>query len=321
MAGRAEILVDPENEDPPTDRDAISLPSSLRLGELLLRRRVISAPQLGAALAEQDAGSTLPLGDLLVRDGVIDEYTLVHALAEQLGLPVAVAGVERPDPESLRCLPRDVAFRLRVLPLSHGDDYLVVATSQPPTPALRQELGVHTQRELRFALTPASVLTRALEHSYPDAASGPPAPDAPASTGARSTVRPPWSHSDRVVDWMLSEADAVEATEVTLDGDADGLKVRYRVVDRVERGLRLPSTAGRILVERVLRAAGLDPDRRDLQSGHGTDDAGSPAFEVLASCASDLDVCRVVVWLQRGSSPNTHERPNLDADVGAILDE
>ncbi len=62
-------------------------PSPLPLGQFLLERGLINAPDLDRALASQKLTATR-LGRLLVRLGAISEDNLLPALAEHLGLPL-----------------------------------------------------------------------------------------------------------------------------------------------------------------------------------------------------------------------------------------
>ena len=58
----------------------------IKLGALLVKANVLTEPQLGAALAEQQRWGG-KLGEILVRMNVITEDILVKALAKQLNIP------------------------------------------------------------------------------------------------------------------------------------------------------------------------------------------------------------------------------------------
>ena len=70
--------------------------ASIRLGDLLVKAKVISDSQLKAALAEQQKWGG-KLGELLVRMNFLTEDMLVKALSKQMNVPAvnleAVAGV------------------------------------------------------------------------------------------------------------------------------------------------------------------------------------------------------------------------------------
>ena len=70
--------------------------ASIRLGDLLVKAKVISDSQLKAALAEQQKWGG-KLGELLVRMNFLTEDMLVKALSKQMNVPAvnleSVAGV------------------------------------------------------------------------------------------------------------------------------------------------------------------------------------------------------------------------------------
>ena len=97
--------------------NARSTPNRKPLGQVLIAQGVISEDQLRIALLEQGK-SSLPIGRLLVVLGFVSEATLRDALSQTLGKQsVDIANVI-PDPQALQLVPRDLAKRLRLLPLN-----------------------------------------------------------------------------------------------------------------------------------------------------------------------------------------------------------
>ncbi|MCS7234997.1 MAG: hypothetical protein RMM30_03350 [Armatimonadota bacterium] len=96
------------------------------LGEILLRARVITPPQLEQAVAfqRQHGGR---LGEALVRLGFATEDDVAWALSAQLGLPYVHLRPDMLDPEVLRLLPADEQRRLGVVPLLAGEGEVAVA--------------------------------------------------------------------------------------------------------------------------------------------------------------------------------------------------
>ncbi|HMW53526.1 MAG TPA: secretion system protein E, partial [Rhodocyclaceae bacterium] len=87
------------------------------LGQALLQRGLISADQLAIALREQER-SHEAIGRVLVRLGFLSEATLRDALSHALGRRSVDLDTLVPDPAALTLLPRDLACRLNVLPVS-----------------------------------------------------------------------------------------------------------------------------------------------------------------------------------------------------------
>ena len=107
--------------------------ASIRLGDLLVKAKVISDSQLKAALAEQQKWGG-KLGELLVRMNFLTEDMLVKALSKQMNVPaVNLEAIESIPPHVRAKMPADVARDLVALPLQLRDEgkTLLVAMAEP----------------------------------------------------------------------------------------------------------------------------------------------------------------------------------------------
>ena len=107
--------------------------ASIRLGDLLVKAKVISDSQLKAALAEQQKWGG-KLGELLVRMNFLTEDMLVKALSKQMNVPaVNLESVTSVPPHVRAKIPPDVARDLVALPLQLRDEgkTLLVAMAEP----------------------------------------------------------------------------------------------------------------------------------------------------------------------------------------------
>ena len=105
-------------------------PTATPIGQTLLQLGLISKDQLHIALREQGRSGEI-LGRQLVRLGFLSETTLRDALARSLGRPSADLSRLLPDAEALALVPRQLAKRLHLIPLSYdaGRRHLVIASS------------------------------------------------------------------------------------------------------------------------------------------------------------------------------------------------
>lgn len=106
---------------------------AIRLGDLLVKAKVINESQLKAALVEQQKWGG-KLGELLVRMNFLTEDMLVKALSKQMSLPsVALETIQSIPPHVKAKIPSEVARDLVVLPLQLRDEgkTLVVAMAEP----------------------------------------------------------------------------------------------------------------------------------------------------------------------------------------------
>ncbi len=87
-----------------------------KLGEMLIEAGLLTADQLGRALAEQDRSFT-PLGVKLIQLGMIHETDLLYILSEQLDVPVAQLDGRRIPQELIDLVPLETAEQYGCIPL------------------------------------------------------------------------------------------------------------------------------------------------------------------------------------------------------------
>jgi hypothetical protein len=107
--------------------------ASIRLGDLLVKAKVITESQLKAALSEQQKWGG-KLGEILVRMNILSEDMLVKALSKQLNVPsVNLESIQGVPPHVRAKVPPDVARDLVALPLQLRDESktLLVAMAEP----------------------------------------------------------------------------------------------------------------------------------------------------------------------------------------------
>jgi len=116
-----------------------------RLGELLLERGALAAPELHTALeaCRREGGR---LGTHLLRLGFIDERVLLEALSVQLGVPFVPEAVLTRAPEALRrSFPPGLLQRLQAVPFAQENGRLRVAMTNPNDAAAQDEMASFTR--------------------------------------------------------------------------------------------------------------------------------------------------------------------------------
>ena len=122
------------------------------LGEVLLRLGLITQDQLAEALRRKPP--ELRLGEWLRELGWLSEEGLYQGLALQQGLGLATR--VHATPRVARSLPLAVVLRWRVVPLEVLEDTLQVASPEPPSEEMVEDLQSHTRLKLQFRLIPPS---------------------------------------------------------------------------------------------------------------------------------------------------------------------
>jgi hypothetical protein len=101
-----------------------------RIGDLLVEKGLITAPQLEQALAESKQTRDL-LGRVLLRRGYLFDEELARTLAEQHGLPFVSLYRVGVDARVVRLVPREVGLRCAAIPVRLIDGVVQVAFADP----------------------------------------------------------------------------------------------------------------------------------------------------------------------------------------------
>ena len=126
-----------------------------RLGDLLMRKGLITSDQLSAALADSESGGEL-LGRVLVRRGYLFEHDLARTLAEQLKLPyvdIQVLGVDR---NVARMLPIEEGRRAAAIPVAVIGGRVRVVFADPSDETSRSIVERYIPPEYEIAVSELS---------------------------------------------------------------------------------------------------------------------------------------------------------------------
>ncbi len=140
----------------------------MRLGELLIKAKVINELQLKAALAEQARWGG-KLGEILVRMNVVTEEVVVKALSKLLNVPRVDLDQEPVPPrEVAHRIPHDVASDMGVVPLRLEQDgrLLVVAMGDPANIRQLDSLRAVSKCKISPMLAGATQIARMLAKAY-----------------------------------------------------------------------------------------------------------------------------------------------------------
>jgi len=101
-----------------------------RLIELLINNKAISKAQLDKALKiQKDKGGSLR--NILVQSGFITEKDLMSVLSQGLGIPPISLSRFKIDSELIKLIPREVANKYQIIPVSKVGNMLTVAMADP----------------------------------------------------------------------------------------------------------------------------------------------------------------------------------------------
>jgi general secretion pathway protein E len=223
----------------------------MRLGELLVQKKLLDPAELDKALAMQ-ASRPEKLGRILSDLGFVAARDVLAALSEQMGVPQATAAdypAVTPEIEGLS--PRFLR-QFRFVPLRVDDHTLTLAMSDPLDTETIAAVRMFTHMEVRALLAGDGEVAEALEKFYPqDAAAGKPAGVAFVDGGETETediehLRDMASEAPviRLVNNLIARAVERRASDIHLEPFERDFRARYRIdgvlvlVDPPARDLR-----------------------------------------------------------------------------------
>lgn len=144
-------------------------PPKKRLGDILLEMGVVDALQLRSALGHHQQWG-MPLGQTLVERRICSVEQVLAALARQTGLPVVRLDTHPLERAPIRLVPRHLAERHRMIPLSlegSRNECLVVAAAAPVAlDDLDAVCAASGKSRIRALLAADDALDRAIARLY-----------------------------------------------------------------------------------------------------------------------------------------------------------
>jgi len=215
------------------------------LGKILVGKGVISDDQLRIALQEQSK-THQPLGRLLVGLGFLSEATIRDVLSEKIGQESVDLANVIIDPASLALIPKDVARRYQLLPLSvdQKEKTLTLAIADPDNIIALDQLRALLKDEYRLItqLASESDILRGIDQYYGfelsiDGILHEIEPGEMEYQTMTSGVNEFSQPVVRLIDALLTEAVQRGVSDIHFEPESSFLRIRYRI-DGVLRQVR-----------------------------------------------------------------------------------
>ena len=246
----------------------------IRIGDLLVRNKVISEQQLQRALEEQKRTGR-KLGRTLIELGYLDEDQLLAFLAEQLHIPFIDLRHYRFRPEVARLLPETYARRFRALVLAEEKDgSLLVGMADPTDIFAYDELARILKRPLKLAVVRESDLMRTIDLVYRkteeisslaeelgEELAESPGIDLEQLVAAEEVTDAPVV---RLLRSLFEDAVGIGASDIHIEPDESVLRIRQRVDGVLHEQVMNEKRIAPALVLRLKLMAGLDISEKRL---------------------------------------------------------
>jgi type IV pilus assembly protein PilB len=196
---------------------------AVRIGELLLKEKLITPEQLSQALSQQKANGG-KLGYNLVKMGFVKDEQITTLLSKQYGVPSINLAQFKIDPTIVKLVPTDTARKYQIIPLSRSGSTLTIAMTDPTNVFAMDDIKFMTGYTVEPVVASETAITEAVEKYYPTGKAGA-APGKGGKPGEKtgSTLEMASRGLEELQNTLLGGADDVEVLEELQEISAEAL--------------------------------------------------------------------------------------------------
>ncbi len=252
-------------------------PPRRRLGQLLVDDGALTDEQLAEALQVQRADNRRRRLGRVLRDlNLVDEFDMAAALARQLGLQRADLNARpTPPPSVVDMVPRRIAEAHKLLPLEFDEESgrLIIAMADPTNVLAMDDLRtVEGVRRISIMVAPESGIERGIVRAYEQDTAN----RAVEELGIVEEVEDDTDLGSeagdepviRLVNALLADAVRSRASDVHVEPERDGMRVRVRIDGMLRETQHIPRALAASVTSRLKIMSSLDiAERRRPQDG------------------------------------------------------
>lgn len=295
-----------------------------RLGEILCERGQLSADDLKQALLEQ-RGKFVYLGEILLRRKLVSKVDLTAALAEVTNVAYMDCSNLQPTPDVLELVPAALAKRCKALPVDTDKKSMTVVMVEPQNLQLVDELQFKTGLKIMPRFGFQSEVLGAIERCYGSTDAPPDAIQVADDTTGMEFIsssaqernieamremqremqqKSKTTPAVHLVAMMIKAAVTKKASDIHIEPQQGETKVRFRVDGILRDYQRIPRVLQNTVASRVKILSDMDiAERRAPQDGRFLVKIGSKRVDLRVSTLPTQYGEKVVMRLLEGESP------------------
>lgn len=273
----------------------------VRLGDLLVEKKVITNKQLEDALKEQKINRQR-LGKLLVNLGYVEEKQLLRLLAEQLNIQFIDLVAFKIQPQAVNNLNEMTARRLRALVIDEKSDHFLVVMADPTDLGKYDQLLEALSKPVQLCVAIESEIIANIDNFYRSGdeifdLAGALQDDLSEDSFDLPTLNENVSNDEapvaKFLQGLFEQAIQIKASDIHIEPDAQVLRVRMRVDGQLQEQVIKETGIVSALVLRLKLMCGLDiSEKRIPQDGR---------FRIRAK-DHDVDIRLSTMPIQHGES-------------------
>jgi type IV pilus assembly protein PilB len=258
------------------------------LGEILVERKTLTQDQLREGIERQQR-SRKRLGEILMDLGFADADSVLDGLSAQLGVPPTRVNSFTVTPEALSCLSERIARKYTAVPMIKTGSTLVIATANPRDLQALDDLRFAAGCEIQTMIALESEIQQALESFYGNPFNN---DDSESASVVVDLPGPQLDLQDQsalksatsIVDRILARGVSDRASDIHLEPNKNGLKIRFRVDGLLHEIADLLPALAPAVIARLKVLAGMNiAEHRAPQDGRFSATINSRGLDVRAS--------------------------------------
>ncbi len=246
-----------------------------RLGELLVRNKLIDEKQLAKALEEQKASGGR-LGASLTKLGFLKEEDLAAFLSRQYGVPSINLNEFEIDENVIKLIPAEVVQKYQLIPVNRAGSTLIVAMADPSNIFAIDDIKFMTGYNVEVVVTSEGSIRTAIDKYYDQSASFDDVmgdlddidlevidEDDEIDSGelAKASEDAPVV---KLVNLILTDAIKKKASDIHIEPYEKSFRVRYRIDGVLHEVMKPPMKLKNALTSRVKIMSEMDISERRL---------------------------------------------------------
>jgi type IV pilus assembly protein PilB len=281
--------------------------NSLPVGQMLIENNLLNEEQLKQALAKQKEDPTKRIGDLIVEMGFVQEKDMLKILSKKLNVPYIENPVFAAEISAIHAVPEELLVKMKnVLPLYIRDNSLYIATSDPldfyGLEDLRIASGMHIECLLAgkndVEAARQKMLAKVNTNEAADILNTETAPQAIDTEDEEMNERIDSAPVVKLVNNIISEAIAANASDIHIEPYEDRVVVRFRVDGDLRENLVLQASAKPLLTTRLKIMSGMNiAEKRVPQDGRFKFPTGNGEIDMRVSSLPTIHGEKMVLRL------------------------
>ncbi len=269
-----------------------------------MRAGIISERQLSDALEVHKATGS-PLGRVLVDLGYATQGAILSVMAAQIGIQYIDFSTIRPDPNAVAVVPRELAERYTLMPVSIQDGELVVAMADPQNVLALDDLRIITGHEIKPAISTKDDIVAAIEDYYKVAEHAEEADFIGSQEVDEIDLTKLTDFTSdapivKLVNYIINKAVTDGASDIHIEPQEKDLRVRFRVDGVLYEVMRSPRTVQASIISRFKIMAEMDiAESRRPQDGHCAVTVGGHQVDFRVSSLPTVYGERIVLRILR----------------------